>query len=56
MEDWLSASNHRDLQEAALRFDRMLTLSLEPGAPTASLIGRALKGIPMPGGTLIAID
>ena len=55
MEAWLSASNHQELKEAVLRDDRMLTLTLEPGAPSASLIGRALKGISMPDGTLIAL-
>ena len=55
MEAWLSASNHQELKEALLRDDRMLMLTLEPGAPSASLIGRALKGIPMPDGTLIAL-
>ena len=55
MKAWLSFSNHQELKEAVLRDDRMLTLTLEPGAPSASLIGRALKGIPMPDGTLIAL-
>ena len=55
MEAWLSASDHQELKEAILRDDRLLALTLEPGTPSASLIGRALKDIPMPEGTLIAL-
>ena len=55
MEAWLSASNHQELKEAILRDDRLLTLTLEPGTPSASLIGQALKDIPLPEGTLIAL-
>lgn len=55
MEAWLSASNHQELKEAILRDDRMLTLTLEPGAPSASLVGRALMSVPMPDGTLVAL-
>ena len=55
MEAWLSASNHQELKEAILRDDRLLSLTLEPGAPSATLIGRALKDIQLPEGTLIAL-
>ena len=55
MEAWLSASNHQELKEAILRDDRLLTLTLEPGRPSAALIGRALKDILLPEGTLIAL-
>ena len=55
MEAWLSASNDQELKEAILRDDRLLTLTLKPGTPSASLIGRALRDIPMPEGTLIAL-
>jgi mannitol/fructose-specific phosphotransferase system IIA component (Ntr-type) len=55
MKTWLSASNHQELKEAVLRDDRMLTLTLESGAASAPLVGRALKDIPMPDGTLIAM-
>jgi APA family basic amino acid/polyamine antiporter len=55
MEAWLSASNHQDLKEAILRDDRLLTLTLEPDTPSASFIGRALKDIALPEGTLIAL-
>jgi APA family basic amino acid/polyamine antiporter len=55
MKAWLSASNHQELKEAILRDDRLLALTLEPGTPSASLIGRALKDIPLPEGTLIAL-
>ena len=52
---WLSASNHQELKEAILRDDRLLTLTLKPGTPSESLMGRALKDIPLPEGTLIAL-
>ena len=55
MEAWLSASDHQELKEAILRDDRLLTLTLEPGTPSASLIGRSLKEILLPEGTLIAL-
>jgi Trk K+ transport system NAD-binding subunit len=55
MDDWLSASNQQELKEVILRDDRLLALTLEPGTPSASLIGRALKDIPLPEGTLIAL-
>ena len=55
MEAWLSASNHQELKEAILRDDRLLTLTLEPDTPSAALIGRALKDILLPEGTLLAL-
>ena len=55
MEAWLSASNHQELKEAILRDERLLALTLELGTPSASLIGRALKEILLPEGTLIAL-
>ena len=55
MEAWLSASDHQELKEAILRDDRLLALTLEPGTPSATLIGRALKDIVLPEGTLIAL-
>ena len=55
MEAWLSASNHQKLKEAILRDDRLLTLTLDPGAPSGALIGRALRDILLPEGTLIAL-
>ena len=55
MDAWLSASNHQELKEAILRTDRLLTLTLRPGTPSESLMGRALKDIPLPEGTLIAL-
>ncbi len=55
MEAWLSASNHQELKEAILRDDRLLAVTLEPGTRSASLIGRALKDILLPEGTLIAL-
>ena len=55
MEAWLSAPNHQKLKEAILRDDRLLTLTLEAGTPSAILIGRSLKDILLPEGTLIAL-
>ena len=55
MAAWLSSSNHQELKEAILRDERLLALTLELGTPSASLIGRALKDILLPEGTLIAL-
>ena len=55
MEAWLSASDHQQLKEAILRDERLLTLTLKHGTPSASLIGRALKDILLTEGTLIAL-
>ena len=55
MEAWLSAPNHQKLKEAILRDDRLLTLTLEAGTPSAILIGQSLKDILLPEGTLIAL-
>ena len=55
MEAWLSAPNHQKLKEAILRDDRLLTLTLEAGTTSAILIGRSLKDILLPEGTLIAL-
>jgi APA family basic amino acid/polyamine antiporter len=55
MDAWLSASNHQELKEAILRDDRLLTLTLKPGTPSEALMGRALRDIPLPEGTLIAL-
>ena len=55
MEAWLSASNHQELKEAILRDDRLLALTLVPDTPSAFLIGQALKDVPLPEGTLIAL-
>jgi APA family basic amino acid/polyamine antiporter len=55
MEAWLSASDHQELKEAILRDDRLLALTLEPATPSGVLIGRALKDVALPEGTLIAL-
>ena len=55
MEAWLSATNQQELKAAILRDDRLLTLTLEDGTPSESLIGRALKDILLSEGTLIAL-
>ncbi len=55
MDAWLSASNHQKLKEAILRDDRLLTLTLDPGTPSGTLIGQALRDILLPEGTLIAL-
>ena len=53
---WLSASNHQELKEGPYSVTTgLLTLTLKPGTPSESLMGRALKDIPLPEGTLIAL-
>lgn len=55
MEAWLSASDHQELKEAVLRDERVLALTLLANGPGGSLIGRALREVEMPEGTLIAL-
>lgn len=55
MEAWLSASDHQELKEAVLRDERVLALTLLANGPAGSLIGRALREVEMPEGTLIAL-
>lgn len=55
MDSWLSASDHQELKEAILRDERVLSLTLNPDIPAASLIGLSLKEISMPEDTLVAL-
>ena len=55
MAEWRKAGNEQELKEVLLRHDRYLSLSLSPENRTATFIGRALKELKLPHGTLIAI-
>ena len=55
MAEWRKAGNEQELKEVLLRHDRYLSLSLNPENRTATFIGRALKELRLPHGTLIAI-
>lgn len=53
--EWLSAHGEQQLKEVLLRDERFLHLRLEPEAPTAALIGRALHAAALPDDVLVAL-
>jgi len=55
MASWLAARNHQILKEIVLADERFLSLRLVPEGPTAELIGKALRELDMPDGTLVAM-
>lgn len=55
LDEWQRAATEQDLKEVLLRNDRTLALTLNPDGPTAPLVGRALKEIPLPQGVLVAL-
>lgn len=55
MGQWLAAAGEQELKEALLREERFLSLRLARAAFTARLIGRMVRDLPMPPGTLIAM-
>lgn len=55
LKQWEEAEHEQDLKEVLLRDDRFLRLVLEKDTKTEPLIGRALKDISMPEGSLIAL-
>ncbi|MFQ5550007.1 MAG: amino acid permease [Gemmatimonadales bacterium] len=55
MSSWLAADDEQDLKEILLRDDRFLTLVLQSGDKSESLIGKALKELRMPEGSLVAL-
>lgn len=55
MFEWLADRDEQELKETLLRDDRFLSLQLEQGTKTEPLIGRALKELSMPEGSLIAL-
>lgn len=52
---WLAAEDEQELKEILLRDDRFLSIEIKVGTPSEALIGRALKEIRMPEGSLIAL-
>jgi len=55
-EDWQQALDEQELKEIMLHDERVLTLWLNFGHPkTAPLIGRALRDLHLPQGTLVAL-
>ena len=55
MPEWLEATNPGRLKEALFRNERLLVMTLEEGGRASELIGRELRSLSMPDGTLIAM-
>ncbi len=53
--DWHVAEDEQQLKEVLLRDERFLSLYVSEGLPTAPLVGRALREVSMPEGTLVAL-
>jgi mannitol/fructose-specific phosphotransferase system IIA component (Ntr-type) len=55
LDEWLADRDEQELKETLLRDDRFLSVRLVPGTPAASLIGRSLRELQMPEGSLVAM-
>lgn len=55
MADWLAAEDEQELKETLLRDDRFLSLTVRSDGATRDLIGRALRDLEMPEGSLVAL-
>ena len=55
LKEWQAASNELELKETLLHNEDFLSLTLRMGAPTAELIGCALKEVDFPDGCLVAL-
>ena len=55
IDEWLSVSDEQELKETVLRDDRFLALRLKSGDKTEPLIGKALRDLSMPEGSLVAL-
>ena len=55
MSQWLAAKNEQDLKEILLRDEHFLSLHLRDTPEMAPLLGRALREIKLPEGTLVAL-
>lgn len=55
MDSWLSANAEADFREAVLRDERFMSLYLADRGPSSTLIGRRLRDIQWPRGTLVAL-
>lgn len=52
---WLGAAHEHELKETLLRDDRFRTLVVRATTATGAMIGRALRSLDMPDGTLVAL-
>ena len=55
LEEWLSIPHKQGFKEAILRLERFLSLRLYRGETSSVLIGRPLREIDLPDGSLIAL-
>jgi APA family basic amino acid/polyamine antiporter len=55
MNAWLSVEDPADFREAVLREERFMSLYLGARGPAATLVGRELKDVEWPEGTLVAL-
>jgi amino acid transporter/mannitol/fructose-specific phosphotransferase system IIA component (Ntr-type) len=55
MDEWVADLDEQELKETLLRDDRFLSLRVETGSNTETLIGRALRELEMPEGSLVAM-
>ena len=55
MDAWLSANAEADFREAVLRDERFMSLYLADRGPSSTLIGRELRDVEWPHGTLVAL-
>lgn len=54
-QEWVRCHHEQELKEALLRDDRFLSLRVRRGGKTEQLIGRALRDLEMPEGSLVAL-
>jgi hypothetical protein len=55
VDEWSNAKDEQEIKEALLHEDRLLSIIVEKGTSSASLINNALKDIRFPEGCLVAI-
>ena len=55
LKDWLVATDEQELKEILLRDERFLSLRISSNTPSSVLIGRSLREIRMPEGSLVAL-
>jgi mannitol/fructose-specific phosphotransferase system IIA component (Ntr-type) len=55
LDEWLADRDEQELKETLLRDERFLSLRVETGTQGETLIGRSLKDLHMPDGSLVAM-
>ena len=55
LDEWLSIPHKQEFKKAILRIERFLSLGLHRDAKASALIGRSLREIDLPEGSLIAL-